>query len=350
MFFSQFPSVGYDFNRTGTIDRMVNIFRSIRPETVQELNNVTVYKDLEILNGTRPDVLSQKLYGTPDYYWTFFIINDFLHDGLQAWPMSQDIMTKYLESNYSGIALCFKPTTITDADGIAQGTKNSVAGILELGEIIYGGTSGAIGRLVRKDADLNQIILQDVVPGIPGTDPFSGAVDNNIVGGNFKPDEFLSASRTTLDSLTLFSLSVNKVYDYSQAPAYYYEIGDDDKRPITNSDGIQQLLNVYSDVQWDSALQRKIGGFNIDNFGSVTSSIQSNSTYGFPILHSGGYIGNGEILREGYINDSLNVGGIAYVTNEQHIKNLNDKRSSIKIIDPTFITTFVEEFENLING
>ena len=119
MFFSQFPSVGYDFNRTGTIDRMVNIFRSIRPETVQELNNVTVYKDLEILNGTRPDVLSQKLYGTPDYYWTFFIINDFLHDGLQAWPMSQDIMTKYLESNYSGIALCFKPITITDADGIA---------------------------------------------------------------------------------------------------------------------------------------------------------------------------------------------------------------------------------------
>ena len=55
MFFSQFPSVEYDFNRTGTIDQMVNIFRSIRPETQQELNNITVFKDFEINDGMRPD-------------------------------------------------------------------------------------------------------------------------------------------------------------------------------------------------------------------------------------------------------------------------------------------------------
>ena len=241
MFFSQFPKVAYDFNRTGTIQQMVNIFRSVRPETVAALNSFTMYKDYKVVDGMRPDVLSQVLYGTPDFYWTFFIINDFLHDGLQVWPMSEEVLRKYLEKNYSGKALCFKPIVERDSNGIAQGTSNSVAGILELGELIYGSQSGAIGRLVRKDADLNEIILQDVVEGVTGTSPKTGASDLSIVGGAFRPGEFLTASKTTLDSATLFSLQVNRCYNYSEAPAYYHLTDDEEKRPITNPDGIESL-------------------------------------------------------------------------------------------------------------
>ncbi len=351
MFFSQFPSLQYNFNRSGNIERMVDIFRSVRPETLQELNQITVYKDYEVHDGMRPDVLSQKLYGTPDFYWTFFIINDFLHDGLQVWPLSEDNLRKYIARNYSGKALCFKPDVVEDSDGIPQGTKNSVAGVLKLGELIYGGTSGALGRIVRKDADLSQIILQDVVPGVPGTDPASGAVDNNIVGGDFQPGEFLSASRTTLDSFTLFSLQVHKVHDYSTAPAYYYETGDPNKRPITNPDGISPLLNVFSDVHWNPEIKNQIPGLNLNDFGVAGATTQTNAVYGSPLVYSGGYIeGYGEKLREGYINDSLPEGGVSYITNEQNIRNLNQLRSKIKIIDPGYILTFVEEFENVLNG
>lgn len=352
MFFSQFPTVAYDFNRTGTVDRMVDLFRSIRPETAQELNNVTVYKDFEINNGMRPDVLSQKLYGTSDYYWTFFIINDFLHDGLQVWPMSDDILRTYIKKNYSGKALCFKPDVEEDADGIPGGTKNSVAGILKLGELIYGSTSGSIGRLVRKDADLNEIIVQDVVPGVPGTNPFSGAVDTSITGGEFKPNEFLTASETTLDSDTLFSLKVNKCYNYAEAPAYYYQTGDPEQRPITNNDGIAPLLNIYSDLQWDTTIQRRVPGYTSFGDGSPDPKIVSNAVYSAPLVYSGGFDPHyTENLREGYSNDAADlVGEISYVSNEQHVRNLNDQRSKIKIIDPAYIITFVEEFENIING
>ncbi len=351
MFFSQFPSLQYDFNRTGTVERMINIFRSVRPETLQELDNITVYKDYEVYDGMRPDALSQKLYGTPDFYWTFFIINDFLHDGLQVWPLSENSLRKYIEKNYSGKALCFKPDVVEDADGIPQGTKNSIAGILELGELIYGGTSGALGRIVRKDADLNQLIVQDYVPGVAGTDPFSGAVDNNVVGGSFTPGEFLSASRTTLDSETLYSLQINEVYDYALAPAYYYETGDPDKRPIISPKVISELINVYSEVQWNETLQKEIRGLNLQNFGVAGADTQSNAVFGSPLVYSGGYIvGYGENLRAGYLNDAQIEGGVSYVTNEQHIRNLNDHRSKIKIIDPSFILTFIEEFESILNG
>jgi len=351
MFFSQFPTVAYDFNRTGTVDQMVNIFRAIRPETLQELDAVTSYKKFQIVDGMRPDVLSQNLYGTPDYYWTFFIINDFLHDGMQVWPMSEVVLQRYIEANYSGKALCFKPDVVEDSDGIPQGTKNSVAGVLQLGELIYGATSGSIGRLVRKDADLNEIIVQDVVPGIAGTNPFSGAVDNSVVGGDFRPGEYLSASETTLDSQTLYSLQIHKCYDYSQAPSYYYISGDSEKRPITNSDGIPTLSNVYSDAQWDSEIQKNIPGYNINTFGNNDSSVVSNAIYESPLVYSGGYNSlYSENLREGYENDDDIGGTITYATNEQHLRNLNDQRSSIKIIDPAYIVSFIEEFENVLNG
>ena len=35
------------------------------------------------------------LYGTPNFYWTFFVINEFLHDGYKAWPMAEDILYNY---------------------------------------------------------------------------------------------------------------------------------------------------------------------------------------------------------------------------------------------------------------
>ena len=369
MFFSQFPSVAYDFNRTGTVQQMVNIFRNVRPETVSALNAVTLYKNYKIIDGMRPDVLSQKIYGTPDYYWTFFIINDFLHDGLQVWPMSQEVLRKYVEKNYSGKALCFKPEVVRDVDGIAQGTKNSVSGLLNLGELIYGSTSGAVGRLVRKDADLNEIILQDVAEGVPGIATLTGAIDETISGGGFRTGEFLSASQTSLesdslDSQTLFSLQVNRVYDYSQAPAYYYSTTDSEKRPITNSDGIAQL-DLYSELQWNKELQNQIPGFSLDNFGddSTTNSINSNAVYTKPLVYTGGYnglytLGGDDQLNQDQIDADFGDVGyidtsqfpISFQTNEQRLRDLNEERCYIKIIDPNYILDFIEEFEKVLNA
>ena len=75
-YFRQFPTVGYDFNRDGIIQNVVDIFRHARPlqNFVDEINT---YRKFTIPDGQRPDICSQKLYGTPDYYWTFFILNDF---------------------------------------------------------------------------------------------------------------------------------------------------------------------------------------------------------------------------------------------------------------------------------
>ena len=103
-FFRQFPKIDYDFNREGSITQMVDIFRSVRPlpTFVDEFSG---YKFYEIADGERPDIVSQRLYGTSKYYWTFFVVNDFLHDGYRSWPLSASDLHAYIEKEYKGKAI-----------------------------------------------------------------------------------------------------------------------------------------------------------------------------------------------------------------------------------------------------
>lgn len=352
-FFSQFPKVSYDFNRTGTIQQMVNIFRSIRPQS-SILNDSTLYKNYYIRDGMRPDIVSEKLYGTPDFYWTFFIINDFLHDGLQAWPLSELGMKAHIASNYSGLSLQFTPTTVS-IDGTAA-TKNSIAGKLELGAFVYGVTSGAVGRIIRKDLDLNLIVIDDVIPGVAGRNPQTGQLDVNILGGTFSTAEYLQSQWTdasgTVRTLTtgsdaLNTLKADTIFNYADSPAFYYIEGDLEERPVTSPSILptqsSQVTPVYSELQWDLNLQSQITGFSLDQinqeFLGDGDFIVTNTSVAEPLISNGGY--------QTVADDPS--GSIVFKTNRQYIADKNESRSYISVINPNFINDFVEEFERVIN-
>ena len=355
-FFNQFPKLMYDFNRTGTSQQMVNIFRSVRPQS-SLLNDPTLYKKFTIHDGMRPDILSEKLYGTTDYYWTFFIINDFLHDGLQAWPMSEEAMNEYIEKNYSGVALQFTPNMVTiDSDGTSV-TKNSIAGKLELGAFVYGLSSGAIGRIIRKDVDLNIIVLDDVIPGIQGRNPQTGSIDNNIQGGTFKTNEYIQSKWTDSEGVTRTltsgsdftnTLKPDKIFNYADAPAFYYIDGDAEERPVTSPDILptqsSQQTPIYSEIQWNLRLQEQIPNFDLDQLNQIAlgdeDHIATNTSVGAPLISNGGY----QIVA-----DDIS-GQIVYKSNRDFVKDKNEARSVIEVINPAFIGDFVEEFERVLNA
>ena len=99
-FFSQFPKIKYDINADGIKTDITDMFRHV---DVKEglLDNVINYTWYEIIEGERPDVVSNRLYGTPDYYWTFFVINESLKTGLNAWPKSYRQFDSMLEQDYA---------------------------------------------------------------------------------------------------------------------------------------------------------------------------------------------------------------------------------------------------------
>ena len=99
-FFSQFPRINYDINNDGVKTELVDMFRhvDVRDPLIDSISTYTFY---EINDGERPDIVSNRLYGTPDYYWTFFAANDFLKDGLNVWPKSSRQFEAMLEQDYA---------------------------------------------------------------------------------------------------------------------------------------------------------------------------------------------------------------------------------------------------------
>ena len=85
MFFKQFPNTEYDLRENNRPIIIKDIFRHVDVNEIfaEDVINYTYY---DVLEGERPDQVSQNLYGTPDYYWTFFIVNESLKNGLTDWP------------------------------------------------------------------------------------------------------------------------------------------------------------------------------------------------------------------------------------------------------------------------
>ena len=219
-FFKQFPKIEYDFNRTGVKQNMVDLFRSVRP-LPSFLDNYSAYKFYEIKNGERPDIVSQRIYGSSQYYWTFFVINDFLHDGYRAWPMSQEDLFDYIAKEYEGYVIETNPVITRDTDQLITDHRNSLAGRFALGETITGATSGATGTLTSKITDLSQLIVQNVTGAFIGDQTPGSNTTELVVGG------------TSEDSVSTYN-----VYKYAEAPYYYHRTDDADKKPVTNANHI----------------------------------------------------------------------------------------------------------------
>lgn len=268
-YFKQFPKSLYDYGNDGVLTNVVDLYRSVRP--VQNfIDNASNYTFYQIKDGERPDIVSQKLYGTSRHYWTFFIINDFLHDGLAAWPMSTQDLQTYIDTEYEGWALTTNPSITRNTDNQITNFANSISGRFQLDETMTGGSSGATGTLTKKDLDLNQLVIQNTTGSFFGTPGAATSPTELVIG------------QTTGDSVSTYN-----AYKYTEAPHHYHLIGDEEKRPVTNAVNIQ-------------------GGISTNNL-----TFQSNRNYMF---------------------------------------EKNFEASSIRIVDPSYITKFSSMFEKLINA
>ena len=101
-FFKQFPNTFYQFqaNQPRTIK---DFFRHVDVND-RLASGLTTYTKYNVLDGERPDHVSQKLYGTPDFYWTFFIVNESLKNGIDDWPKASNTLEAEFTLEYDPIS------------------------------------------------------------------------------------------------------------------------------------------------------------------------------------------------------------------------------------------------------
>lgn len=152
-YFKNFQKVDYDIRGTGFTQSLTNLTHFSKIGT-KFLDDVSFYSYYTISEGERPDTTSYKLYGTTDYYWTFFIINNSLSNSFRDWPKQTSDLKEYCENKYYHLAAISAPVGSQGFDRIA--------GKFIIGEEVIGGVSGAIGRVVSKSPTLGYVEIERV--------------------------------------------------------------------------------------------------------------------------------------------------------------------------------------------
>lgn len=122
------------------------------------------YSKIRIADGERPDQLSYKLYKNPNYFWTFFVINDNLRLGEELqWPLSQKNLRQKIDNDYAGKTLIFyKAAYLKEiSPPLPLVARNYVLGTYTVGETAYGEISGASGIVHLIKPELGQVILKN---------------------------------------------------------------------------------------------------------------------------------------------------------------------------------------------
>ena len=151
-YFRYFPRINIDIEGNG-IYRTVPNLTAFSTILLNQIDSVTYYNYYNIQDGYRPDNVSEDLYGTPDLYWTFFLINDHLNNVYDDWPKGTRFFDKWLRAKYNNLAATTAVTRTFDA-------PNEIAGKFNVGETVTGQVSNARGFLVAKFPTLGYIEIE----------------------------------------------------------------------------------------------------------------------------------------------------------------------------------------------
>lgn len=97
-FFSKFNTIGYDIDGSGQKTLVVNILQRLKMRDVL-LNNHLIFYTYTIKDGETPEIIANKLYGSPSYHWIVLLTNNIV-DPVYDWPMSQEDLILTIHKKY----------------------------------------------------------------------------------------------------------------------------------------------------------------------------------------------------------------------------------------------------------
>ena len=188
-YFNKFPLIGYRFgDETG--NTLFTDFSAYVDLIDQLKDQVTFYEKYTILDGDRPDVVSQRLYGTPEFHWTFFLVNDSLRES--GWPMPERELRDLVKKRYPHRAVT---------------TESVFAHNFLPGTFVTGKTSGTTGTVIERNLDLGQLVI---------------ASDKNEAGlnNNFGDTEQIAAGTTALEQAANTIVAISETEQYNSVIQY----------------------------------------------------------------------------------------------------------------------------------
>ena len=144
MYFANIKNVAIDIDGSGNLDLLKNLTAKAKVSD-SLINNSAYYQTVSIQDGERPDLLSQRLYGTPIYHWTFLLLNPQIKNIWDDWPMGSNQLIDYCTNKYQYLA----------AD-----TDVSLNNKFIIGETVQGQVSGALGKVKEIHVNMGYVTIE----------------------------------------------------------------------------------------------------------------------------------------------------------------------------------------------
>ena len=143
MYFKNIKNAAIDIDGSGNFDIIKNL--TARAKISDKLiDNAGYYETINVIDGERPDHLSQRLYNTSKFHWTFLLLNPQIKNIWDDWPMSSGQLIDYCTNKYQYLA----------AD-----TDDSLVDKFILGETVTGGVSNATGIVKEIHVNMGYVVI-----------------------------------------------------------------------------------------------------------------------------------------------------------------------------------------------
>lgn len=248
MYFANFPKIVYDFDTTaGTNYQIVtDISRNVRFRK-KILENISLYDYYDIREGETPEIVSEKIYGTPYYHWVIMLANQ-RYDYINDFPISQLELDALVEQRY-GLSKIEHIHHYAYNGFIREGVNILVLresdllgggiGSIAVGEILVSQTNGYVGRV-------DNILIASNIVTIPGISTVTLSV--SLRNGKFVPNETVTIqNEITFAEVQTCTIPAN----YTVTSNYQYEFDlNEAKRRIKIIDPalVEQLIKEFKDT------------------------------------------------------------------------------------------------------
>ena len=101
MYFNTFPIILYDSIGDYNFKDVTNLLRRVRLRAKVK-TNVMMFDTYDVKEGETPEMIADKLYGSPELHWVVLMVND-ITDRFHQWPMNWSQFNQYVVDKYDDI-------------------------------------------------------------------------------------------------------------------------------------------------------------------------------------------------------------------------------------------------------
>ena len=242
MYFANFPKIVYDFNLTDGVDYQIvtDITRNVRLRK-QILENVSLYDYYDIKEGETPEIVSEKVYGTPYYHWVIMLTNQ-RYDYINDFPLSQLELDARVAQKYGTTKI--EHVHHYEYNGLIREGVNVL--VLRESQLIGGGIAGlVVGEILTSQTNGYMGRIDDILVASDGE---LITVSVSLRNGKFIANETLTIENTNT-FVEVQSCTVPE--NYTTTSNYDYEFAlNESKRRIKIIDPalVEQLVKEFEDT------------------------------------------------------------------------------------------------------